>query len=416
MGTLPATMEPRQRLLSLLLGALSILVALLFLNSPGTADVSIFMDWIDTLARYGIVEGFTRNATVQPPLYAVIFWLIGKSAGWLHVPVPVTYKLSLLVAWLATGLCLRLWTSNGVLVWAVLLALLPNSLALGYFDIYLAPPLLISLWAARQERWLLFSIAFVIFSSIKAQGVILAPFALVYAIAVARRQNGSITVLAKLFLPVAVFGLLVGSMFGEELFLFLARATGDSFLSGNALNASWLITHWVRTLQPERFGGLQPDGTASFISFLEPSDVFLPRTFMRALFLAVYGLIVALYWRQAKSFKAFVLFSFVGFLAYFTLNTGVHENHLFYGALLSVVLFLVERRYALHALVCCVAANVNLFLFYGLTGSGPPVSRVVGIDLAVPFALLNVVFFLVCATELFATIDGVPRQSPGDSP
>jgi hypothetical protein len=44
-------------------------------------------------------------------------------------------------------------------------------------------------------------------------------------------------------------------------------------------------------------------------------------------------------------------------------------------------------------------------LFYGLTGSGLPFNRVVGIDLALPFAVVNVAFFLVCAAELFVKVE-----------
>jgi hypothetical protein len=387
----------RRALLSSLLGAHAILVALLFINSPGTGDVTIFVGWTNTILRYGIVDGYARNATVQPPLYAVIFWVIGTAAHWLHVLVFLAYKTSLFVAWLATGLALRLWTSDAVVVWAVLLALVPNSLALGYFDIYLAPPLLVALWAAREQRWVLFSTAFAVFVLIKAQAIILAPFAVLYAIAVVSRQGNRLAMAAKLLLPVAVVALTLGFTFGAEMALWVTRATSDPLFSGNALNACWLITHWVRAMHPEKFGGLSPDGTATFII---ASGTFFPRTLMRILFLAVYGSIVALFWRRARTFEAYVLFSFVGYLAYFILNTGVHENHLFYGALLAVVLWLTERRYWLHALVCCLAANVNLILFYGLSGDPPPFSRVVGIDLAVPFALINVAFFLVCATEL----------------
>jgi hypothetical protein len=47
------------------------------------------------------------------------------------------------------------------------------------------------------------------------------------------------------------------------------------------------------------------------------------------------------------------------------------------------------------------AVNANMILFYGLTGSGLPFSRVVGVDLALIFACANVIYFLVAIAPLF---------------
>jgi hypothetical protein len=400
-----ATVAFRRPALCILLGALSTLFAVLLLQAPGMDDIPLFfVGWIATILRFGVVGGYARNATVQMPLYAVIFWLVGRCAELLQVPIVAAYKASLLVAWLATGVCLRRWTSDAVLIWAMLLALLPN-VALGYFDIYHAPPLLIALWAAREERWAAFSTAFAIFLSIKAQALILAPFAVVYAVAIARRERWSVSVVARLLLPAAAIAASMALLFGREIELSFRRAMDNIFLSGNALNACWLITHWVRAFHPGWYGPLQPDGSATYIMFWSPNAAFLPRSAMRAAFLASYALLLAVSWRRARTFQGFVFSMFVGFLAYFALNAGVHENHLFYAALLSLVLYLTDRRYALHALVCCLAANANLILFYGLTGKEPSFSRVVGIDLALPFAVLNVAFFLVCAWELLTGTD-----------
>jgi hypothetical protein len=39
-------------------------------------------------------------------------------------------------------------------------------------------------------------------------------------------------------------------------------------------------------------------------------------------------------------------------------------------------------------------SNINLFLFYGLSG-GYPYDRLIGIDISVPLALFNVIFFIL---------------------
>jgi hypothetical protein len=40
-----------------------------------------------------------------------------------------------------------------------------------------------------------------------------------------------------------------------------------------------------------------------------------------------------------------------------------------------------------------LAANLNLVMFYGFDGLAPPFSRVVGLDLTLPLAALNVALF-----------------------
>jgi hypothetical protein len=103
-----------------------------------------------------------------------------------------------------------------------------------------------------------------------------------------------------------------------------------------------------------------------------------------------------LLWRHARgpvSFERTLAYSLAGFLAYITLNTGVHENHWFVACLVAMVLASLRQRWIWPAAAVCVLANVNLVLFYGVTGEGPPVSRVIGIDITVPLSLLAVWFY-----------------------
>jgi hypothetical protein len=384
--------------LCVLLGTLSTLLAVLLLSGPGTPDVAIFGGWIETIRRDGLVAGYAHNATVQMPLYAVIFALLGRCADLFQISVIACYKASLFISWLATGVCLRRWTSDGVLIWTILLALLPN-VALGYFDIYHAPLLLIALWAAREDRWRLFSLMFAIFFLIKAQTLILAPFVVAFAIETLRRK-GSKAQIAQMVAPAAAIIAVIFLVFGRDLVLSGVRAASHNYISGNALNVGWLVTHWLRAAHPDWFGPLQSDGSAAFIEFVGGGSTPVPVIAMRAAFIATYVFLLAVSWKLMRTLEGFVFAMFVGFLAYFALNVGVHENHLFYAALLSVILYLMDRRFAVHTLFACLAATVNMVLFYGVTGEGLPFSRVIGIDLALPLAALNVAFFGVCAWQL----------------
>ena len=391
--------------LRVVLGLLVGLVALLFLRSPGTSDVPLFMRWMDNVDRLGVVEGYAANQTAHPPLYAVIFWLVAKLADGLAVSHFIAYKLSLLLAWVLTGVCLWQWTHSAVTITAVLLALIPNSLALGYFDVYLMPLLLSALWAARQQRWVLFSTSFTLMALTKAQGLILVPFAVVFAAAVALREprtrERTLRVAVGLAAPAVLIGMLFLAVFGGAMIGALHYAANNELFSGNALNLCWVITHYLRWARPERFGGLLADGTAQFIAIPATDPL---RSWMRVAFFAAFGLILVLYARRATSLQDFVYYSLLGFLAYFMLNTGVHENHLVYAAILSTVLFLIDGSYLLHAVVCWLATNANMILFYGLRGGGLPFSRVVGVDLALPLACLNVIFFAVAMTPILAPV------------
>jgi hypothetical protein len=413
--------DRQQRALRALYGASVFLVAVLFLDSPGTSDVELyFLKWMDSIARAGLVAGYQLHHSVQPPFFAVIFWVVAKSAEWFGMTAFIAYKASLLLAWLLTGLCLLQWTTNGLLISTILLLLIPSSMALGYFDIYLAPLLLLALWGARTKRWALFSASFTLFALTKAQALVLAPFAVLFFAKCAldpRERRDAVRFIASAAAPVALIGIVVLAVFGTAPIAAFQNATRHDMFSPQGLNLSWVITHYLRAFQPRLHGGLLPDGT-SFL--LEGPGTHVLRWWTRGIFYAGYCVVLVSYARRGRSFEDFVLYSLLGFLAYFILNTGVHENHLFVAAILSIVLFLIDGGYAYHAAFWSLAANVNLILFYGLTGAGLPFSRVVGVDLALVFAVLNVAFFLVMLAPAvgwkkgrdagFATVAPRPRR------
>jgi uncharacterized membrane protein YecN with MAPEG domain len=70
----------------------------------------------------------------------------------------------------------------------------------------------------------------------------------------------------------------------------------------------------------------------------------------------------------------------------------VHENHLFVAVILVYMLMLHERTGEHWAIVTILAVmfNVNLFVFYGVTGTELQ-SRVVGVELSVVLAMLYAV-------------------------
>jgi hypothetical protein len=71
----------------------------------------------------------------------------------------------------------------------------------------------------------------------------------------------------------------------------------------------------------------------------------------------------------------------------------VHENHLFLAAILSAVLFWEDGRYLSTFVIWSLASNVNLIVFYGISGTGLSFSRVIGVDVALLFSILNMLLF-----------------------
>jgi hypothetical protein len=98
--------------------------------------------------------------------------------------------------------------------------------------------------------------------------------------------------------------------------------------------------------------------------------------------------------KEEKTFKNLLLFSIIGHLSYFIFNTGVHENHLFIASALSLILFIIDRKYLPLTITIIIADNLNLFLFFGIDGKDFPFNRVIGVDITLIFAIIYLSTFL----------------------
>ena len=156
-------------------------------------------------------------------------------------------------------------------------------------------------------------------------------------------------------------------LFGFEVVRELYRSTNNNFLSGNALNLSWVLTHFFHVLYPDSFGGLIDGISRRIVS----SDrlIMLPS---KVIFAAFYAVILVTFFRRQKTFSTLMLYSLLGYLAYFIFSTGVHENHLFLAGILAGILYWLDKDHAPTFITWSLAANINLYLFYGVDGLGPP--------------------------------------------
>jgi hypothetical protein len=376
---------------------LLVIVALLPLHSPGTGDVNYWVEWIQAMERDGFIAGYIP---VYPPMAWVLLQGVAFSYHALNIEMFLAIKWSLVVFLLLTSGIFLLWTRNLLLTALLHLSLILSSVSLGYLDIWLAPTILLAFWALKERKIFLFSVLFTISCLIKQTPLILAPFLVVYVI----RETGGIkqwkttlTVLLRdAVLPAAVLVGTTALAFGQRLWESFLVAGIHTGLTGNALNYNWFVAYILHLIQPDRFGPIQGlGGVVDYIGILEwsASDwpiVGIPR-FLFALF---YLSALLIFMRRANSFENLVRFTIVGYMAYFTFNIGVHENHLFLAGFLAFVLCWVNPRDVYTTLILALITNINLFLFYGITG-GYPYQRQIGMDITVPLALFNVVFFLV---------------------
>ncbi len=354
------------------------------LNAPGTVDTPIWLEWMDVLHAHGVVAGYPIPRPEYPPLSFVLLWSaerLGHALGLGHFE---SLKLSLLAAlWLSSGI---VWAWTRRAGWAALTqaALLLNAVGLGYLDVYGAPGLLACLWALHARRPLLAAASLALSVLCKWQPLVALPLLVPCALAAfppgptLGRRLGLLAAacLAPLGAALAVFGL--------EPLLAFERTLHHPQLSGNALNFNWLSTWMLHLWAPQRFGKLA-QGRVFIIETRDFALLLGPRL----LFAFAYTAAVWRAWRdpRARTLAGALPLASVGYLAYFMFNPGVHENHIYVGALLALTSAWLAPRAWPRLGLWVVFANVNQVLFYGLTGTGLGVSRVAfGLDTSVPLA------------------------------
>jgi len=390
---------------------LEILFALLLFRSPGTSDVQRFwMPWIDGILRNGLLDGYAANASDYPPFCSVILLLVAKTAAACSIDVFVSFKIFLVIALLSATLCYWAWTPDAGLTGLLALSLSLNGVALGYLDTFFAPTLILSLWALQRKRIALFSGLFAISCLIKWQPVIIAPFLILHAVSISTGDPISAHALARRWIhlaapPLGIIALAVASFGFHPIADSLKRALQHELLSGDALNFNWLVTWFLRVFYADTYGAAK-DGVIEAV-IIDPSAGWA--TAIQLVFILFY---LGALWRLLKlrwSFAGTIECCLAGYLSYFIFNIGVHENHLFLATILAVVSAAIAPDKRLRAVVIIGVSNLNLIAFYGFTGSALAFTPVVGVDVSIIFAAVNVLLFLFFWSDL--VLRGGTRQT-----
>src|SRR5262249_34466467 len=87
-----------------------------------------------------------------PPLASAILWVADQEFQPLHTGIFLSIKFSILFFLFVTAGLFWLWTRDLTVSLILCFALLLNSVAFGYLDIYFAPAFIFSLWMLEERR------------------------------------------------------------------------------------------------------------------------------------------------------------------------------------------------------------------------------------------------------------------------
>ncbi|MGQ0583622.1 MAG: hypothetical protein ACT4O6_16920 [Reyranella sp.] len=328
----------------------SLAVSWLSWHVPGTIDVETYwLPWLAAVSRYGLIEGFAVAAGDYPPGTAALLFLARRLLP--TADDMVVLKALLAAAQLGTTVLVLAQTGRLALSLFSLAAVALSASMLAYLDILLAIPLLVAFFATLDRRPILSATAFGIACLIKWQPLVIVPFMLVIWFEQARLAPRRHLVAAALL---AIVAGLIAWIFWPAIWRSFTAAFGHFGWSAHALNFPWFVQIAL---------GYQPQIIQA------PSAPLLG---LRLIFATLYLLLLGIgIWRHRGDTMTMLSFALAAFLAYFTFAAGVHENHLFGPMLLAFVLWSRNPHFRTAAIAIAIFANLNLAVFYGLTGAPP---------------------------------------------
>jgi hypothetical protein len=233
---------------------------------------------------------------------------------------------------------------------------------------------------------------------IKWQPLIVLPFILIYLIKtpeleLIRKKALNIKSFLLGFSILPIFTILYIGW--QPILLSLARALNHKFLSGNALNLPWILG----LLDTSQFYGSQE------IKYLMQNQVHMYVLILcRVIFLLSWILLLKRYWFSLRTYEDLILSSVLGTIFYFSFNLGVHENHLFIAAILSLMGFWIIPNQRLTFFTIILMSELNLILFYGLTGKALASRNFIGVDLSIPLSMVFIFALIGISIDLVSSM------------
>lgn len=371
-----------------------IIVLLAFFNSPGTGDMNIWNAWLDYARQYGLREGFRMQEDVYPPFALIIQTAMQRI--WPGLSNFVVLRLINTFFLFLSALVIHLLYKDAKVTlmsfWGLIL-----SANLGYLDIEMVPFMVLAFYFLSQGKYVLSSIFFSLLCLIKFQPLIILPFIFIYFIDVldAEEKKFKLHIGIKNMVQMAIPAILIGGgvllIYGKALIKALYRALFESgySISPNGFNLGWIIQYWLKKYHADQFGSL--DGGWIGIIWNAPSS-YLSFKYIFMVIYAVAAVIMLL--QRRKDYVMLLKCSLVGYTAYFVYNCEVHENHLFVGMILMMLLYVKEptTNNYYRMIMYNVIFNINLFVFYVIG-----FSRVIGgvFDPTLVLAIFNVIYLSI---------------------
>jgi hypothetical protein len=376
--------------------------SLIFIYSEGTQNTNTQSDWVDHANKIGIIDGYKKNINTYPPFITVILKCFFDFLNYFTNDVKIFYgiKLAIFFFFFLSTFIIYFYTSNLKLTIFFILTFLISSIGLNDLDIIFAPFLILSIIFLKKKKLFFFSLFYCISILIKWQPIIIAPIFLIFISKYNWKDKINFISIKKYFnnikiclVPIFLIFLIIFISYG---FLPLAKSlyksVTNNWLSGNALNFNWILTWFLKTYDSINY---QPiiDGKINWIkinsfSFLAYSG--------KILFILTYiTLIIKFINCKKKNIQNLLFFSATISFCYYILNTGVHQNHLFLSTLLFILAFNENKKFFIEMLATSIIFNINLFIFYGVTGTGL-VNTVINksFDLTIIISLLNIIFLI----------------------
>jgi hypothetical protein len=429
-SALTAGPSVRQLWLGLVLGA--ILRALL-LPLPGSPDVGSWKTWsfagaFDATGLYGV--GGTpperrllrwqeiAGTTEYPPLalYEVaavgrIYWSLDKTYRDSRV-LTALIKAPGLLAEIVFVAAILMWGrrsfGTGAGRWIALAfwlnpAIILNGAALGYLDAQMAVPAALSMVAAGLGYPLLAGALLAAAILTKAQALFVGPVILLAILlrdrasmraAWARFAAGGAIAAALILLPIVARGA------WPNMVQAVSRLAAHDMLSGNALNAWWIVTWLTRAIYALDLGW--------FTAFTMPVRILGVNRFMEiggpdAKAIGAGIVIVLLAWalwqsRQGRSLAGWSFVAGWSVFAYAMFSAQVHENHLYLAVPMLAVAAGLSPAYRPAFWAVSLISAFNMYIFYGLSDGWPSlISRrwtVIDITVLASFVSLGVFVWL----------------------
>jgi hypothetical protein len=395
-----------ERAAGMLLFALTVILSVAMLHSPGTYDVLTYLKWADAVYGRDFVAGYAEVKSEYPPGAFAILYAARGVADLAGVAQVTSLKAAILAFQLASaGLVLllsRSWWVAAAFNFSVLLA----AVCLGYLDICFAPPLIAAYWAFQARRNVLGAAFFLLACLVKWQPLLVAPFLAIYLFRVSGLRSLPAAVRTSLFVQLALLAAVVlaplALVFGLSPVRSLWHGMSLPILSGTALNVPWIAGYFYELMVTPGFAAHAEAKTIS------PPAAYL--LFFKSVFAVLFAALLVRAMQAEKTFEnCLLLFSIAGVLTYATWNTNVHENHLFPAMVIAYLLMLhnfTRDNWAIAALLA-VMSNVNLFVFYGVTGTRL-VSPVVGFDLTLVLAALYALAWLLLTAQIWTAARPAP--------